>query len=79
MNKEKHCYFCGQAFLPKNSKARFCCTRHRVAYFKRKRRRQRAEELRRRLGLPLPLTEAEGALRFSQILDRLSNPGGDPR
>ena len=79
MNREKRCCFCGQVFVPKNSKARFCSTRHRVAYFKLKRRRQRAEEFRRRLGLRLTLTETEEAVRFRQILDRLSNPVGDPR
>jgi len=38
MNKQKGCCYCGQVFTPKNSKARFCSTRHRVAQFRRKRR-----------------------------------------
>ncbi len=41
MNKQKQCFYCGQVFTPKNSKARFCSTRHRVAQFRRKRRLQR--------------------------------------
>ena len=40
MNKEKQCCYCGQVFTPKNNKARFCSTRHRVAQFRRKRRLQ---------------------------------------
>lgn len=37
MNKEKQCCYCDQPFTAKNSKARFCCTRHRVAQFRRQR------------------------------------------
>jgi hypothetical protein len=37
---ERCCCFCKQAFTPKNSKALFCSTRHRVAYFRLKRKVQ---------------------------------------
>ncbi len=79
MNKQKQCCYCGQVFTPKNSKARFCSTRHRVAYFKRKKRRLQIEAIRRRLGLPALLSESEEAVKFNQILDRISNSQGDPR
>ena len=34
MPQEKRCLFCMQAFTPKNPKALFCSTKHRVAYFR---------------------------------------------
>lgn len=40
MIKEKQCRYCGQVFTPKNNKARFCSTRHRMAQFRRKIRLQ---------------------------------------
>jgi len=43
--KEKICLYCGKTFIPKNSKAYFCKTSHRVAFYKRKKRRQRKQEI----------------------------------
>jgi len=44
MPKEKICLYCGRTFIPKNSKAYFCKTSHRVAFYNRKKRRQRNQE-----------------------------------
>jgi Flp pilus assembly CpaE family ATPase len=43
-SKEKICLYCGRTFIPKNSKAYFCKTSHRVAFYNRKKRRQRNQE-----------------------------------
>ena len=43
--KEKICMYCGKHFTPKNSKAYFCKTSHRVAFYKRKKRRMQQQEL----------------------------------
>lgn len=43
-SKEKICLYCGRTFIPKNPKAYFCKTSHRVAFHKRKVRYQRREE-----------------------------------
>jgi hypothetical protein len=40
MTIEASCLFCKQAFTPKNPKALFCSTKHRVAYFRLKRKVQ---------------------------------------
>ena len=40
MIQERRCCFCKQAFTPQNPKALFCSTRHRVAYFRLKRKIQ---------------------------------------
>lgn len=40
MAKETNCLFCKQSFTPKNPKAQFCSTKHRVAYFRLKRKVQ---------------------------------------
>jgi len=46
MNKQKQCCYCGQVFTPKNSKARFCSTHHRVAQFRRQRKLQQNRVIR---------------------------------
>ena len=43
--KEKICLYCGKTFIPKNSKGYFCKTSHRVGFYKRKKRRQRQQEI----------------------------------
>ncbi|HMK94906.1 MAG TPA: hypothetical protein VK536_05840 [Candidatus Limnocylindrales bacterium] len=43
MAKEKICLHCGAQFTPKNAKALFCKTSHRVAFYKRKKRQQNKE------------------------------------
>lgn len=40
MIQERRCCFCKQVFTPKNPKALFCSNRHRVAYFRLKRKVQ---------------------------------------
>jgi len=40
---QKACLFCNQVFTPKNPKALFCSTRHRVAYFRLKRKVQQSQ------------------------------------
>lgn len=44
MAKEKICLYCGATFTPKNPKGYFCKTSHRVAFYNRKKRRQRKQE-----------------------------------
>ena len=44
MAKEKICLYCGKTFTPKNPKGYFCKTSHRVAFYNRKKRRQRKQE-----------------------------------
>jgi hypothetical protein len=44
MVKEKICLYCGKTFTPKNPKGYFCKTSHRVAFYNRKKRRQRNQE-----------------------------------
>lgn len=35
LNRNKHCLFCGLFFVAKSKKAKFCCLKHRVAYFRK--------------------------------------------
>jgi hypothetical protein len=71
MTDEKHCSWCGKAFTPKNSKAKYCKTSHRVAAFKRRKRWKRKKErmlarqekLEKLLALPCPEEIADPILR----------------
>jgi len=45
MAKEKICLYCGKTFTSKNPKGYFCKTSHRVAFYNRKKRRQRKQEI----------------------------------
>ena len=71
MTGEKHCLWCGVAFAPLNSKAKYCKTAHRVAAFKQRKRWKRKKErllarqqkLEKLLALPEPQTIADLVLR----------------
>lgn len=45
--KEKRCVWCGRIFTPLNSKAKYCKTSHRVAAYKKAKRHQKSEEIKR--------------------------------
>jgi len=71
MTEEKHCLWCGKAFAPLNSKAKYCKTAHRVAAFKQRKRWKRKTErrfarqqkLEKLLALPEPETIVDPVLR----------------
>ena len=79
MTQERKCGFCLQAFTPKNTKAKFCSTRHRVAYFRRKRKlEQKQEQFPPLQKQPLATSpDAVEDLFQSYFWQRILNPAAD--
>ena len=71
MTREKKCWFCLQLFVPKNSKGKFCSIRCRVAFFRAKRKSEKAQITKLSQQLPVSnSSEIDELNRFSEVLNR---------
>ena len=71
MAKVKICMYCGKTFTPKNPKGYFCKTSHRVAFYKRKKRRQKRQEIKIKMEKLKEEIYAELGLKRQEELDWL--------